>query len=99
MNALPTLARQSTGVEVVPIAIARLIWHAVRLPIFALLTLLEPVVRGIFSLAMLLGILAATVFELSAAGAHFDFLETFALSLGFGAALFVYYGLLALVSR
>ena len=99
MSELPIPARQTTGAQSVLTAGARATWQAVRLSLHAVLTLLEPVVRAVFSLAMLLGIIAAIVFELSAVGPRFPFLEMLALSLGFGAALFVYYGLLSLVSR
>ncbi len=80
-------------------AAARIACRVVRMLLLALLTLLEPVVRAVFSLAMVLGILAATVFELSAAGSQFEFLQMFVGSLGLGAALLAYHGLLALLSR
>jgi hypothetical protein len=48
---------------------------------------------------MVLGVLAATVFELSAAGPRFEFLQMLAGSLSLGAALFAYHGLQALLSR
>lgn len=99
MNARSTIAIQSTRAQTVPTCAARLAWQVVRLPILALLTLLEPVVRATFSLAMVLGILATIVFELSAAGPQFEFLRMLALSLSLGVALVLYYGLLALVSR
>jgi len=89
-----TFGRPSTLV-----AALRLIWHVVRLSLLALLMLLEPLVRTVLGLAMLLGVFAAIVFELSAAGAQFELLQQLALALGFGAALFVYYALLALLSR
>jgi len=78
---------------------ARIFWRLVRLPILALLTVLEPVVRPILSLAMVSGIVTAVVFEFSAAGGRFEFLELLVGSLGIGFALLAYYGLLALVSR
>lgn len=90
---------QAIGARSLLVTVVRIVWHLVRFPLLALLTLLEPVVRAVFSLAMVLGILAATVFELSAAGPRFDFLQMFAGSLGLGAALFAYQGLLALLSR
>lgn len=80
-------------------AAAHLVWSVARLPVLALLTLLEPVVRASLSLAMVLGVLAATVFELSAAGARFEFLAMFAGSLSCGIALLLYHGLLTLLSR
>jgi hypothetical protein len=75
------------------------LWWAVRVPLLGILTLLEPVVRVVFGLAMVLGIFAAVMLELSAAGPRFPFLGMLAVSLCFGAALFAYYGLLALLSR
>lgn len=99
MNTLPISARQITGAQSVLSAAVRATWRATRLSLHAVLTMLEPVVRAVFSFAMLLGIIAAIVFELSAVGPRFPFLEMLALSLGFGAALFLYYGLLSLVSR
>lgn len=98
-SARPVRSMQAIGARSVVAIVARIVGHLVRLPLLALLTLLEPVVRAVFSLAMLLGVLAATVFELSAAGPRFEFLQMFAGSLGFGVALFLYYGLLALISR
>lgn len=99
MNALPIGARQTTSAQSVATAAARFAWQLVRPPLFTLLTLLEPVIREVLSLAMVLGIFATIVFELSAAGPQFEFLKMLALSLGFGVALVLYYGLLALVSR
>ena len=98
-SARPISSMQAIGARSVLATVARIVWHLVRLPLLALLTLLEPAVRAVFSLAMVLGVLAATVFELSAAGPRFEFLQMFAGSLGFGVALLLYYGLLALVSR
>ncbi len=78
-------------------AAAHRVWSMVRLPLLALLTLLEPLVRALFSLAMVLGIVAATVFELSSAGAQFEFLAMFVGSLGCGVVLLLYYGLCAVL--
>ena len=78
---------------------ARIFWHLVRFPLLALLALFEPVVRAVLSFAMVLGALAATIFEFSAAGPRFEFLQMLVGSLGLGAALFAYHGLQALLSR
>lgn len=99
MNAHSSRLVATTGAQSMWTAAARIAWHVVRLPLLESLTLLEPVVRVIFSLAMVLGIFAAIVFELSATGAQFEFLTIFAWSLGCGLTMLVYYGLLALVSR
>jgi hypothetical protein len=99
MNALPIPARQITGAQFVLATAARLTWQVGRLPLLAVLTLLEPVIRAVCSLAMVLGVISAMVFEFSAVSPRFPFLEMLALSLGFGLALLAYYGLLFLVSR
>lgn len=91
-------ARQVRGVQHLPIAAGKLAWTAIRTSLFVMLSLLEPVVRVICSVLMVLGLLAAAVFELSAAGPRFEFFEMVAMSLGFGAALIAYYALLALVT-
>lgn len=98
-SARPVSSTQAIGARSVLSTIARTVWHLIRLPLLALLTLLEPVVRAVLSFAMVLGVLAATVFELSAAGPRFEFLQMFAGSLGLGVALFAYHGLLALLLR
>lgn len=80
-------------------AASRLTWQIARVPLLALAMLFEPVLRAVLSLAMVLGVLVAIVFEQSAASARFEFLQMLAISLGLGAALFVYYAVLALLSR
>lgn len=81
------------------IAIVKFAIQVGRLPLVAVLALLEPVLRAAFSLAMVLGILAAVIFELSAVGTRFPFLEILSVSLGCGLALVTYYGLLSLITR
>ena len=90
---------RSIGTRSVFFTVARIVWHLVRFPLLALLTLFEPVVRAVLSFAMVLGVLAATIFEFSAAGPRFEFLQMLVGSLGLGAALFAYHGLQALLSR
>lgn len=80
-------------------ATVRFACRAGRLPLVAVLTLLEPMVRAVFSLAMVLGIIAPVVFELSAVGSCFPFLEILTASLSFDPALVAYYGLFFLISR
>lgn len=82
-----------------PSVAARLCWNAVRLPLLAVLVLIEPAVRIVCSVALLLGVVASIAFEFSAVGPRFPFLGMLSVSLGFGLVLFAYYGLLALVSR
>lgn len=75
------------------------LWHGIRLPLVTVLTVIEPLVRAVLGLAMVLGILAAVVFEISAVGSRFPFLEMVAWSLGLGLVLLAYNALHFLASR
>jgi hypothetical protein len=74
----------------------RVLWNAVRLPIAAILLALEPIVGFICGAGLVLGVLAAIIFEFSAVGPRFPFLKVSGISLAFGVILFLYYGLLSL---
>ncbi|SRR5258707_12526841 len=74
----------------------RVLWNAIRLPIAAVLLLLEPVVGFICGVGLVLGVLISFLFEISAVGPRFPFVKAIGISLGFGVALFLYYGLLSL---
>jgi hypothetical protein len=71
----------------------------VRLPIVALLLLLEPVVNVVCGAVAVLGLLAAVAFELSAVGPRFPFLQVTAISLAFGVLLILYHSAIALLVR
>lgn len=75
----------------------RFSWHVGRASLIVVLTCLEPFVRVTCSLAVILGTVAAVVFEISAVGPGFSFLGMLAASLGFGLALAAYYALLGLL--
>lgn len=77
-------------------AAGRVLWNVIRLPIAAVLILLEPVVGFICGLGMVLGVLTSILFEISAVGPRFPFLKALGISLSFGVILFLYYGLLSL---
>jgi hypothetical protein len=49
-----------------------LAWQAVRLPVFAFLVVLEPIVRLVLSSAALLGVLTAFLFEFSGAAPNYS---------------------------
>jgi hypothetical protein len=80
-------------------ATGRFFWNAIRIPVLGALVLIEPVVRIVCSCALILGIIASVVFELSAVGPRFPFLVMLGASLGFGAFLVLYEGLIALLSK
>ncbi len=99
MRARTETATNGGSVRIVAAGAGRLIWNAVRLPLLGILVLLEPVVRFLCSLVMVVGVITSVLFEISAAGPRFPFLWMLALSLGFGVVLFLYDGLIALLSR
>ena len=72
----------------------RLLWNFVRLPVHAVLVLCEPLVRFLCSAVVVLGVFTAALFEISAVGPRFPFLGMLACSLGFGAVLLLYEGLI-----
>jgi hypothetical protein len=79
--------------------ILRVLWDLVRLPILAVLTILEPIVRMTISLAIIIGVVVTLVFETSATGQHFSSLTMMIIMAALGAFLVGYYAILALLSR
>lgn len=80
-------------------SLARVLFGFVRLPVVALLLLLEPVVNVVCGAMVVLGVLGAVAFELSAVGPRFPFLQVAAISLAFGGLLIVYHSAIALLVR
>ncbi len=76
----------------------RLAWHAIRLPILALLVVMEPFVRVILSLLAALGVFTALFFEYLVRLPHFHFLLILGISAGCALLLFPYYLLIRLFS-
>lgn len=74
-----------------------LAWHAIRLPLLALLIILEPVVSIILTGTALLGLLAAVVFKVSGAP-HFHFGLVLAFSIGSMLLLMLYHTVMRLLS-
>ena len=65
-------------------ATARMTWKAVSFPLIAGLLLLKPIVDAICGFALVLGLVAAIAFEISAAGPRFPFLQIAGMALAFG---------------
>jgi hypothetical protein len=79
--------------------LARLGWHAIRLPILATLAVLEPVVRTLLSGLALLGILMALFFEYLIRLPNFPFWLMIGLSIGCALLLTAYYSLMRLFAN
>jgi hypothetical protein len=73
----------------------RLLWHAVRLPAYTFLVILEPVVRIILGVLALLGVLTALFFKFYGVP-HFPFALMLGASVGLGLIQIGYYALLRL---
>ena len=69
--------------------VGRLGWHGVRLPLLAILVVLEPVARFVLAAVALLGNLMSFFFEFSDAAPRFPFWLVFGLSLSCGALVVV----------
>jgi hypothetical protein len=76
----------------------RPLWHVVRLPVYVLLAILEPVVRFVLGALGLLGVLTALFFKLYGVP-HFPFALMLGASVGLGLMLVGYYALLRLFAR
>src|SRR5205823_13009926 len=76
----------------------RLLWHAVRLPVYMFLVILEPVVRFILGALALLGVLTALFFKFYGVP-HFPFALMLGVSVGFGLMQVGYYTLLRVFGR
>jgi hypothetical protein len=76
----------------------RLLWLALRLPVFMFLAILEPVVSFFLGALALLGVLTA-LFSKFYGVPHFPFALMLGVSVGFGLLQVGYYALLRLLGR
>lgn len=96
--------RESTDSTWGPIALGVLagvlwlIWQAIRLPLLALLKILEPIVSTVLAAAALLGVLTALFWKLASDRPHFPFFGVIALSVGCFLLLTLYHAAIRLLS-
>jgi hypothetical protein len=76
----------------------RLLWLALRLPMFMFLAILEPIVSFVLGALALLGVLTA-LFSKFYGVPHFPFALMLGVSVGFGLMQVAYYALLRLFGR
>jgi hypothetical protein len=88
-------SRSTVGVDLGRGAL-RLLWQCVRVPTLTLLIILEPVVRVVFGLLALLGVLTALFWKL-VGPPHFPFVLVLSISVGFGLALMLYHKVICLL--
>lgn len=81
------------------LGVGRVLWNVIRVPIVAVLLLLEPVVSFVCSLGLVLGIFTCIVFELSAVDPKFPLGKMLVFSFGCVVVLFLYEAVLSLFVR
>jgi hypothetical protein len=75
-----------------------LLWHAVRIPVFVVLRLAQPLVRLVLGALGLLSILSALFYQFASAEPHRPFLVLLGFGVACGVTLLVYERLLRLFS-
>ena len=75
-----------------------LAWQAIRVPVLALLMILEPIVSTLLVAAALLGTLTALFWKLASSRSDAPFLGALALSVGCFLLLTLYHGAIRLLS-
>jgi hypothetical protein len=101
LNAISTRALVDTKLALgdnLPVYAVWFLWQCIRLPMFLLLSILEPVVSLVLGSLALLGVLTAFFWRF-VGPAHFPFLLVLGVSLGFELVLILYHKLLGFLSR
>lgn len=101
MNAMSARARVDSKLAVgddLAAYVLWFLWQCIRLPIFLLLAILEPVASFVLGSLALLGVLTAFFWRV-VGPPHFPFLLVLGVSLGFELILILYHKLLAFLSR
>jgi len=75
-----------------------LTWQAVRVPVLALLVIIEPIVSTVLAAAALLGTFTALFWKLASDRPNFPFFGVLALSVGCFLLLTLYHGAIRLLS-
>src|SRR5579859_6721701 len=79
--------------------VGRLLFNVIRVPIVAVLLLLEPVVTFVCSAGLVLGLVTCIIWELSAAASRFPLGKMLVFSFACPVILFLYHALLSLFVR
>jgi hypothetical protein len=100
MQAEPDLpTRRDTGIAArIAVLVLRVLWHLVRLPVFAVLVLAAPLVRLALGALGLLSLLAALFYQFFSPLPHPPFWSLLMFAVGCGLTLLLYERLLRLLS-
>jgi hypothetical protein len=88
----------SAHLKILP-RLGQMVWLIVRIPLLAFLVVLEPVVSFVLAGCALLGVLTTLFFRWTSVDPRFPFWTMLGISVGFAIALFLYEGLIHLLSR
>jgi hypothetical protein len=77
----------------------RFAWHSVRIPVLAVLVVLEPFVSIILAALTVLGVFFALFFRFLVRLPHFPFWTMLGISAGFATILMFYYGIIRILSN
>lgn len=89
----PSWVRQTLAIAL------RMLWALVRLPVLAVLIVLEPIVCGLLWLFSALGLLGAFFYELLVKDPRFPFWPTIALSIGLAFLVGIYQVMIRLLGK
>jgi len=89
----PSWVRQTLAIAL------RTLWVLVRLPVLAVLIVLEPIVCGLLWLCSALGLLGALFYEFLVKDPRFPFWPTIGLSIGLAFLVGIYQVLIRLLAR
>lgn len=79
--------------------VLRMLWLIVRLPVLAVLLVLEPLVSLVLAAFGFIGIVVAVILKFSGDLPHFPFWEMMAFSVGALLLLMAYHALIGILSR
>ena len=99
VSSSPSPARETGPLATSALVGLRFVWHSIRMPILAVLVILEPFVSVVLSALTVLGIFFALFFRYLVRLPHFPFWLMLGISLGCAVFLMLYYGIIRILSN
>jgi hypothetical protein len=91
--------RETGPVATSALVALRFAWHSVRIPVLAVLVILEPFVSIILAALTVLGVFFALFFRFLVHLPHFPFWTMLGISAGCATILMLYYGIIRILSN
>ena len=99
VSSSPSPARETGPLATSALVALRFAWHSIRMPILAVLVILEPFVSVVLSALTVLGIFFALFFRYLVRLPHFPFWLMLGISVGCAVFLMLYYGIIRILSN